>query len=177
MADPVAPTAGPAATWASVVFSGGHETDRRDGGRPVVLIASGLGVPPEVFREAFRHVRPAPAGTQPDPEQVRRNKATLLAALSRYGVTNERLDRVSNYYRYNRSRGELWPTVPATAYALIKDGQVIRFAITKGGAGYSSPPTVTVPGFNNITAVVRLAFTQSSVNNGSIARIMVAPHP
>nr|MDQ2730055.1 hypothetical protein [Armatimonadota bacterium] len=164
-------------TWAPVVFSGGHETDRRDGGRPVALIASALGAPPQVFREAFSHVRPAPAGTRPDPAQVRLNKQALLAALSRYGVTNERLDIVSNYYRYNRSRGEMWPTVPAVAYALVKDGTVVRFAVTKGGAGYSSPPTVTIPGVNNVVAKAQLLFSQSSNTNGSVAAIMFAPAP
>ena len=44
-----------------IKFSGGHETDRRDGGRPVVLVAAGLGVSPELFREAFRGVTPARA--------------------------------------------------------------------------------------------------------------------
>src|SRR5438552_11396179 len=62
-------------TRVPVVFSGGHETDLRDGGRPVVLIAAALGVTPEVFREAFSHVRPAPAGREPEPGQVRQNKA------------------------------------------------------------------------------------------------------
>lgn len=45
-----------------IKFSGGHETDRRDGGRPVVLVAAGLGVSPELFREAFRGVTPARGG-------------------------------------------------------------------------------------------------------------------
>ena len=90
-----------------VVFTGGHETDPRDRGRPVALVAAALGVPADVFREAFTHVRPAPAGTQPDPEAVRRNKDALMAALAPYGVTNDRLDAVSNHYRYVRSRGEL----------------------------------------------------------------------
>src|SRR5437667_1129886 len=93
-------------TRVPVVFSGGHETDPRDGGRPVVLIAAALGVTPEVFREAFSHVRPAPAGREPEPGQVRQNKAALLAALAKHGVTNEKLDTVSNYYRYARSRNE-----------------------------------------------------------------------
>src|SRR5947209_5523361 len=54
-----------------VTFAGGHETDPRDRGRPVVLIAAALGVPADVFRAAFRNVTPAPAGREPDPEQVR----------------------------------------------------------------------------------------------------------
>src|SRR6476620_1732883 len=98
-------------TRVPIVFSGGHETDPRDNGRPVVLIASALGVPPEVFRDAFSHVTPARAGQEPDPSQVNKNKAALLQALGPYGITNARLDEVSNYYRYNASAGEHWPSV------------------------------------------------------------------
>ena len=79
-----------------LVITGGHETDPRDRGRPVILIGNALGVTPEVFREAFSHVKPAPGGEQPDPAQVQRNKAALLKALGPYRVTNELLDRVSN---------------------------------------------------------------------------------
>ena len=116
----------PSTTRVPVVFSGGHETDPRDRGRPVVLIAAALGVPADVFREAFSHVRPAPAGTAPDPRQVRDNKAALLDALGPYGITNERLDTVSDYYRYVRRRGKLWPTKPASAYALVRDGKIVE---------------------------------------------------
>ena len=42
-----------------LTFSGGLDTDPQDHGRPVVLVAAGLGVKPEVFREAFRGVTPA----------------------------------------------------------------------------------------------------------------------
>src|SRR5689334_10813701 len=52
--------AGPAVT-----LTGGHDTDPRDKGRPVVLVAAGLGVTPEVFRDAFSRVTPAPAGREP----------------------------------------------------------------------------------------------------------------
>src|SRR5437868_3934220 len=68
-----------------LAISGGHETDPRDHSRPVTLIANALGVTPEVFREAFTHVTPAPAGTEPAPDQIRRNKTALLSALSKYG--------------------------------------------------------------------------------------------
>ena len=46
-----------------LMFSGGYETD--PGGRPVALIAGALRVPPDVFREAFRDVRPARGGEAP----------------------------------------------------------------------------------------------------------------
>ncbi len=42
-----------------VTFSGGHETDPKDHGRPVVLVAAALNVKPEVFRKAFSGVTPA----------------------------------------------------------------------------------------------------------------------
>lgn len=166
-----APAQDASATRVQVVFSGGHETDPRDKGRPVVLIAAALGVTPEVFREAFRRVQPAPAGTRPTREQERRNKAVLLAALSDYGVTNQRLDEVSDYYRYNRSRGELWPTVPATAYALLKDGKVTGFVVTDKGSGYSSSPNISVPGVGDNLAEAQLAFDTSFENNGSVASL------
>jgi hypothetical protein len=173
-----APSAAPNETQSvhvPVVFSGGYDTDPRDGGRPVVLIAPALGVPSEVFREAFRHVRPAHAGTRPDPEQVRQNKAALMNALGRYGVTNERLDTVSNYYRYVRSRGEMWPTRPASAYAVVEKGVVTRYVITDGGSGYTSPPTITVPGISVAAAKIQLSFGKSFDRNGSIAAITVVP--
>jgi hypothetical protein len=157
-------------TRVPVTFSGGHEADPRDRGRPVVLIAAALGVPAQVFREAFSHVRPAPAGSRPSPQQVRKNKEALLTALSPYGVTNDRLDEVSNYYRYVRSRGEMWPTKPAAAYAEVQHGKIVRFVVTKGGSGYSSPPTVSVPGFD-AAPKVELSFGKKLENNGSIASI------
>lgn len=91
-----------------LTITGGHETVPADHGRPVVLIASALGVKPEVFRTAFSRVMPAPGGTKPTAEQVRQNKEARLVALSPYGVTNELLDRVSDYYRYRPESGKLW---------------------------------------------------------------------
>jgi hypothetical protein len=157
-----------------VVFAGGYDTDERDRGRPVVLIAGALGVPPEVFREAFTHVHPAPAGQEPDAEQVHRNKDELLKALTPYGVTNERLDEVSNYYRYNRGRGEMWPTQQPVAYARVKNGKVASFEIENGGAGLSSAPTVKVPGFEGATGKVELAYGKNFDKNGSVAAITLA---
>src|SRR5262245_38839813 len=87
-----------------VTFSGGHDTDKRDGGRPVVLVAAGLGVSPDVFRKAFRGVTPAKGGP-PTGEQARRNKQALLKVLGPLGVTNDRLDEVSDYYRYRPEKG------------------------------------------------------------------------
>ena len=159
----------PGVTRVAVTFSGGHETDPRDRGRPVVLVAGALGVKPEVFREAFSHVNPAPAGTEPDPEQVRKNKAALMDALSKYGITNDRLDTVSNYYRYVRSKGEMWPTKEAKANALVKDGAIVGFEIAGGGSGYSSPPTVAVPGFKAVDAKVELSFDKEFEKNGAVS--------
>jgi hypothetical protein len=112
----------PAATprQVSVRISGGHATDSRDGGRPVRLIAAALGVPTQVFREAFSSVSPAAAGEEPDPAQVQRNKAELLEVLAPYGVTNERLDEVSDFYRYAGSAGQTWTQRAARATATAR---------------------------------------------------------
>jgi hypothetical protein len=158
-----------------VKFSGGHETDPRDHGRPVVLVAGGLGVTPEVFREAFSHVRPAPAGTEPEPRQVRANKEALMGALGKYGVTNDQLDRVSNYYRYVARRGELWPVEPAVANALVRDGVVIGFEIIKSGSGYTTPPNLTIPDLPGVKAQVKLAFGKDLSKNGAVSSITLKP--
>lgn len=174
-AAPAAPAADMAVQRIKVEFAGGYETDPRDRGRPAILVASALGVPPEVFREPFSHVKPAPAGQEPDPEQVRKNKAALLDGLGKYGVTNDRLDEVSNYYWYRRDRGELWKNVPAAAYALVKDGKVTGFDLTEPGAGYSSVPTVSVPGFKDAVAKVELKYGKVLKTNGAVAAITLMP--
>ena len=161
-------------TRVPVVFSGGHETDPQDRGRPTVLVAAGLGVPTEVFREAFKAVRPAPGGTKPSRQRERQNKAALLKALGKHGVTNEKLDTVSDYYRYVPGRGELWTVKPAVAVALVKDGMVIGYEVTDGGSGYSSAPEVTVPKLKNAKAKVDLWFGENLDRNGSISAITVA---
>src|SRR6478736_1641922 len=66
----------------AVVFSGGYDTDPRDKGRPVVLVAGALGVTPEVFRDAFSRVHPAgPGRGGPTREEAQANKAVLMSAL------------------------------------------------------------------------------------------------
>jgi len=153
-----------------VTFTGGFDTDPRDGGRPVALIAAALNVPAEVFRKAFSAVRPAPAGQEPEPEQVRRDKQALMSALGPYGVTNELLDKVSNYYRYSRSQGEMWRHTPATAYATVRNG-VVTFTIANPGSGYSSPPKVTIAGMADLKVTASLSFAADFSKNGSIKEI------
>src|SRR4051794_34240316 len=72
-----------AETKVPVTFTGGHDLDPRDNGRPVVLIAAALGVKAEVFREAFRGVTPA-GNRQPTGEEARRNKEALMKVLAPY---------------------------------------------------------------------------------------------
>jgi hypothetical protein len=162
-----------ATTRVKVRISGGHATDPRDAGRPVVLVAAGLGVPAAVFRKAFSAVSPAGAGEEPDSAQVQRNKAALLKVLAPYGVTNAELDRVSDYYRYNGSAGELWPTRTATATAMVKDGKVIALKLLTGGAGYSSTPTVTVPGYALGPVTAKLAYGRTLTANGRVRSLRV----
>jgi hypothetical protein len=154
-----------------LVISGGHETDPRDRGRPVALVAGGLGVSPEVFRSAFSRVKPAPGRTEPEPAQVRQNKDVLLGALARYDVTNDELDRVSNYYRYVPGRGNLWRVEAAAGYAVLKEGTVTSVVITNPGSGYNSPPTVSVPVHAEWAFEAKLAFGSDLKKNGSISTI------
>ncbi len=172
LADPASLPAG--VTRTPVVFSGGHETERVDRGRPVILIASALGVVPEVFREAFTHVHPAgPGRGGPTDAEARQNKAALMNALAKYGVTDQRLNEVSNYYRYPPGRGGLWRVKAATANALVKDGAAVGFEIIDGGSGYSSPPSVSVPGVAGVNAKVGLAFGKVLEKNGAVASVTV----
>jgi hypothetical protein len=157
-----------------VAISGGYDTDPRDHGRPVLLIASALGVPADVFREAFSHVRPAPAGTEPDPRQVQLNKQALLNALGRYGITNERLDEVSNYYRYNPGRGEMWLTTEAKAYATLSKGVITGFVVTDPGSGYSSTPIFSIPGRGRLSVSVLMSYDRDMRKNGRISQINLA---
>ena len=116
-------------TRVAVTFLAGYDTNPVDRGRPVILVASALGVPEETFREAFKGVHPAgPGSGGPTGDEARANKAALMKVLEPLGVTNDRLDEVSNYYRYRRESGELWTiTLPAEGYARIKDGKIIGF--------------------------------------------------
>ncbi len=157
-----------------LTISGGHETDPRDRGRPVALVAGGLKVAPEVFREAFSRVQPAAGGAEPEPAQVRRNKEVLMAALAKHGVTNDELDRVSNYYRIPPGRGKLWPVEAATGHAVFKDGVFKSIVIANPGSGYNSLPTVSIPGHPEIALEVKLAYGSDLKKNGSIASVAQA---
>ena len=163
-------------TRVPVTFSGGHDTDPRDRGRPVVLVASALGVTSDVFREAFSHVHPAgPGRGGPTREEAQANKKALMTALGKFGVTNERLDEVSNFYRYPPGSRDLWQHTPAAANALVKNGVITGFEIVSGGAGYTTPPTVTVPNLPGATARAELALGKNLATNGAIAAIKLAP--
>ena len=155
-----------------IVFSEGHETDPKDRGRPVVLIAAALGVKAEVFREAFSGVTPAKDG-KPSKEEAQRNKQALMKVLKPHGVTNERLDEVSDYYRYKPGKGNLWKTTPAKAYAVLEDGKVKRVVVTDPGSGYSSAPKAMVQGMDKLELKVTIQFHKDFKKNGSIRSIDV----
>jgi hypothetical protein len=97
-----------------------------------------------------------------------------MNALGKYGITNERLDTVSNYYRYMGSRGELWKNKPAAANALIKNGAIVGYEIIDGGSGYSSLPTITVANHPEALAKVELAFGRNLETNGAISSITIS---
>lgn len=103
----------------------------------------------------------------------RQNNAALLNVLAPYGVTIDRLDEVSNYYRYRRERSELWTHEPASIIANIRCGHIIGFTIEKPGAGYSSPPEISVPGVPGVKVKVVLSFGDDLKGNGSIAQVTI----
>ena len=156
-----------------LVLSGGHEIGEGDFGRPVPLIAAALGVRPEKFREAFRGVTPA-RGRGPTGAEARQNKAALMKVLGPLGVTNDRLDEVSDYYRFQPQRGELWPTSPAKGYAVVAAGKVGKVVVAEAGSGYSSPPTVAIPGMEGVPLKATLHFDKDLRKNGSVNSVEVA---
>lgn len=160
------------AATGTVLLRGGYETDRRDGGRPVALIAAALGVESQVFRDAFSKVQPARGGS-PSDERASMNKQVLMDALGKHGVTNDRLDTVSNYYRYRPQSGSLWKHTAARATAIVKGGKVTRFKITNAGSGYMVAPTVTVAGHPNLRVKATIAFSTEFQKNGRITSLKV----
>ena len=159
-------------TKTPVTFSGGHDTEPKDRGRPVALIAAALGVKAEVFRDAFSGVKPAKDG-KPSKEEAQRNKEALMKVLKPHGVTNERLDEVSDYYRYKPGKGNLWKTTPAKAYAVLEDGKVKRIVVTDPGSGFSTAPKAIVQGMEKIGLKVTIQFSKEFTKNGSINSIDV----
>lgn len=157
----------------TVLFRGGFETDPRDGGRPVALIAAALDVEPQVFRDAFRGVNPARGG-DPSPALARRNKQVLMDALGPHGITNERLDEVSNYYRYRPEAGEMWPRRPARAVAIFENGELAGVRVTDEGAGYLVAPEVVVAGYESVRVTAEIAFGNNLRTNGRIVSLRVA---
>ncbi|WP_254511798.1 hypothetical protein [Anatilimnocola floriformis] len=153
-----------------VTIAGGHEIGREDHGRPCILIAAGLGVKTEVFREAFSGVTPAKGGP-PSEAEKRANKSALLKVLSPHKVSNERLDEVSNYYRYQPQRGELWPTTAAKAHAVVENGKVTKIVVDEPGSGYCSLPQLSVKGFPDLQLKATLHLDKDLKKNGGIEAI------
>jgi uncharacterized protein YuzE len=156
----------------SVLFRGGYDTDRRDNGRPVNLIAAALGVSSNVFREAFSRVQPARGGA-PTAARAQANKRVLMQALGKHGITSDRLDAVSNYYRYQPERDDLWRHTPATATAVIKNGKVVEIKIENAGSGYSVAPQVRVVGYDDIKLKASVGFSKDLAKNGQVTSIEI----
>jgi len=91
------------------------------------------------------------------------------------GVTNERLDEVADYYRFRPQAGERWPTKPAKGYAVVEDGKVKKLVITDPGAGYNTPPRMTIAEMENVRVEAKLAFDKDLKKNGGIASAAGAP--
>ncbi len=96
-----------------------------------------------------------------------------MKVLGPYKVTNERLDDVSDYYRYRPQKGELWPTTPAKAYAVVDDGKIKKIVVTQPGSGYSSPPTAVVKGFEKIRLAAKVKYETDLKKNGGVESVEV----
>jgi hypothetical protein len=161
-------------TKVPVTFSGGQELNKNDYGRPINLMAAGLGVKPDEFRKAFSGVTPA-RGRGPTSEEQRRNKEAMMKVLAPLKVTNDRMDEVANYYRFRPQKGEQWPTKPADAYAVVDDGKIKEIVVTDPGSGYNTPPKVTVDGFKNIRLESKIKYDKDLKKNGGIESIDIVP--
>lgn len=161
-------------TKVPVTFTGGHEIDRqKDMGRPTILIAAALGVKQEVFREAFSGVTPSRNGP-PSGDEARKNKQALMRVLAPHGISNDRLDEVSNFYRYRPQGGEIWSHQDAAAYAVVEGGKIKKIVVTEPGYGYSSPLAAVVPGFESVKLDVKLQLSTDLKKNGSVAAVTIA---
>ena len=96
-----------------------------------------------------------------------------MAGLRPYGVTDDRLNEVSNYYRYRRDSGQLWTHTDAKAYATMRNGEVVSVTVTDPGSGYSSPPRVSVAGMELVKFKVVLSYGTDLATNGSIKEIRI----
>ncbi len=96
-----------------------------------------------------------------------------MDALGKHGITNDQLDTVSNYYRYQPGRGKLWKHTPASAKAILKEGKVTGFEITNPGSGYMTPPVISVVGHEKIRDKATLEFTKNFETNGSITSLTI----
>jgi hypothetical protein len=159
-----------AETKVPITFSGGHDLGKNDYGRPITLMAAALGVKPDEFRQAFSGVKPA-RGRGPTGAEARRNKEALMKVLQPLGVTNERMDEVANYYRFRPQDGDLWPTKPAKAYAVVEGDKIKKVVITDPGSGYCSPPKVTVKGFESVSLEAKLKLVTDLKKNGGVAGV------
>ena len=162
-----------AETVVPVQISGGHDLGKHDFGRPVSLIAAALEVKTEVFREAFSGVTPA-RGRGPTGEEARKNKAALMKVLAPKGVTNDRLDEVSDYYRFRPESGKIWTNKAAVAHAVIVGGKIERIVVTEPGHGYCSIPKIVVPGFEQAEFETSLSYSTDFKKNGAISTIKIA---
>ena len=91
-----------------------------------------------------------------------------MKVLKPLGVNNDRLDEVSNYYRYQPQRGELWKTTPADGHAVVENGKIKRVVVTEPGSGYSTPPQATAQGMETTMLKVKLHFDKDLKKNGSV---------
>jgi hypothetical protein len=153
-----------------VTVSGGFGLAPVDKGRPSFLYDGILGVPHGTWRKAFAGVVPSKDGP-PTQAEEETNKKAIMSVLAPYGITDAQVNRVADYYRFDKQAGDTWPHRAATVEAVVTKGKVTGFTIVDPGVGYQTAPTITVAGHPKLEIKVRLAFTTDFATNGHVASV------
>ena len=98
-----------------------------------------------------------------------------MKVLAPLKVTNERMDEVANYYRFRPQKGELWPTKPAEAYAVVDGGKIKKIVVTKPGSGYNTPPKATIEGFKIVRLEAKVKYDTNLKKNGGVESVEIVP--
>ena len=60
---------------------------------------------------------------------------------------------------------------------MVEDGKVKKLVVKEGGAGYCSPPKVTIKGMDTVTLKAALHFDKDLKKNGSVESVEVLDVP
>jgi len=145
-----------------VTVSGGHEIPDTDKGQPLELIGGLLGITGAQARDSFYY---------PFPKDGNLNdwNALFLEQLEYYGLRVDELDIA--LIRYLPTTEGVWNYTHADLRAIIENNVVVGFEIIDGGRGYTSQPTITVEGYDDVGVEMTISYTKDFETNGAITDI------